>query len=880
MKNLVIVESPAKAKTLESYLGDGYRVEASVGHVRDLPRSGLGVDVDAGFEPEYVTIDGKGPILKKLKSAAKDAETVLLATDPDREGEAIAFHIAHVLGYEKAPPERFRRITFNEITRTAVQAAIRDPGQLDLRRVEAQQARRILDRLVGYKLSPLLWKKIRPGLSAGRVQSVAVRLLVERERERRAFRRAQFWDLRAHLTADGKALTADLKSVGDLPVAAGRDFDERTGALKEGREVVHLDEAASAALRDRLAEEDFAVKSLDERSSTRSPAPPFTTATLQQEANRKLNLSARQTMAIAQGLYEDGLITYMRTDSVSLSEQAIAAIRHRVETRYGKEYLSPEPRRSRTRSKGAQEAHEAIRPAGTEMPTARELGLGGRAASVYELIWKRTVASQMADVRQRHLTIEVEADDAIFRATGKVIEFAGYFRAYVEGSDDPDAALEDQEVVLPPLAEGQALHCTELESLGHETKPPARYTDATLVKELESDGVGRPSTYASIISTILDRGYAERQNKQLVPTFIAFAVTGLLERHFPDLVDIGFTAEMEGSLDHVADGSVDWREYLRDFYAGENGFERRLSVREEKIDPREASTVVFDDMAPRIRIGRYGPYMELERNGERMTAPLPEGVPPADLLEAEAVEILERRAEGPDELGLDPETGEKIYLMTGRFGPYVQRGEMVEGEPKPKRSSLPDNVAYEDVTLPIALKLLSMPAELGKHPETGDPVKVGIGRYGPYVVHEGDYRSLTADDDPLTVELPRALELLAQPKRGRGRRAPAKPLREIGNHPDDDAPVAVYSGRYGPYVKHGKINASLPKGVEPEDVSMPMAIELLQKRIERMAAKKAKKKPAAKKKSSAKKSGGTKKRAAAKKKPAGKKTGSKKKTAS
>ena len=838
MKNLVIVESPAKARTLEGYLGDGYRVEASVGHVRDLPRSGLGVDVEHGFEPEYVTIEGKGEILRKLKKAANEADAILLATDPDREGEAIAFHIAHVLGYDEGNGDRFRRITFNEITRDAVLEAIQHPGALDLRRVEAQQARRILDRLVGYKLSPLLWKKINPGLSAGRVQSVAVRLLVERERERRAFRSASYWDLRAHLASEGREFTADLVSLGGTSIASGRDFDEKTGALKEGREVVHLDRAAAEALRDRLEDVEFAVRQIEERTSTRSPYPPFTTATLQQEANRKLNLGAREIMRVAQGLYEDGLITYMRTDSVQLSEQAIAAVRGRVKSRYGDEYLSPEPRRYRTKSKGAQEAHEAIRPAGNEMPTADELGLSGTRKALYELIWKRTVATQMADARQRHLTISIDADDASFRATGKVIEFAGFFRAYVEGSDDPEAALEDQEILLPALVEGQALDCEELESLAHETKPPARYTDATLVKELESDGIGRPSTYASIIATILDRGYAERQSKQLVPTFIAFAVTALLEKHFPDLVDTGFTADMESQLDEIAAGSIDWRQYLHDFYSGEEGLEARLQHREEKIDPREASTVVLSDLAPRVRIGKYGPFLELERDGERLTASVPEGVPPADLLEADALELLERRAGGPDELGVDPETGEAVYLMTGRFGPYVQRGEGGEGKAKPKRASLPDTVAYEEVTLPIALKLLEMPAELGKHPETGRPVRVGIGRYGPYVVHEGDYRSLTADDDPLDVSLERALELLSQPKR-RGRRAAARPLKEIGPHPEDEQPVAVYAGRYGPYVKHGKLNASLPKGVEPDDVTMPVALELLQKRKERDAAKKA-----------------------------------------
>jgi len=838
VKNLVIVESPAKARTLEGYLGDGYRVEASVGHVRDLPRSGLGVDVEHGFEPEYVTIEGKGDILKKLKKAAKASDEILLATDPDREGEAIAFHIAHVLGFADGDGDRFRRITFNEITRDAVLEALEHPGTLDLRRVEAQQARRILDRLVGYKLSPLLWKKINPGLSAGRVQSVAVRLLVERERERRAFRTSKFWDLRAHLAADARGFTADLVTLGGTAVASGRDFDERTGGLRSGREVVHLDGEAAAALRDRLAPADFAVAEIEERTSTRSPYPPFTTASLQQEANRKLNLGARETMRVAQGLYEDGLITYMRTDSVQLSEQAIADVRRRVETRYGSEYLSDAPRRYRTTSKGAQEAHEAIRPAGHEMPTAEELRLTGTRKLVYELIWKRTVATQMADARQRHLTVFIDADDARFRATGKVIEFAGFFRAYVEGSDDPEAALEDQEILLPAVREGQALACERLESLAHETKPPARYTDATLVKELESDGIGRPSTYASIISTILDRGYAQRQNKQLVPTFIAFAVTTLLEQHFPDLVDTGFTADMEGSLDEIAAGSIDWRQYLHDFYSGEEGLEARLRHREEKIDPREASTVVLSDLGPRVRIGRYGPFLELERDGERLTASIPEGLPPADLAESDALELLERRAGGPDELGVDPETGRSVYLMTGRFGPYVQLGEAEKGKPKPPRASLPETVEYEDVTLRIALKLLSMPAELGKHPDTGEPVKVGIGRYGPYVVHEGDYRSLTADDDPLDVSLDRALELLSEPKR-RGRRASAKPLREIGPHPDDGQTVALFNGRYGPYVKHGKLNATLPKGVEPADVTMSMAVELLQKRKERDAAKKA-----------------------------------------
>lgn len=823
---LVVVESPAKARTLGRYLGDEYRVEASVGHVRDLPKSGLGVDVENGFEPKYVTIQGKGPVLKKLRQAARDASHVLLATDPDREGEAIAYHIAEQLGYPKEDGGRFGRITFNEITRDAVLEALERPGEIDMRRVEAQQARRILDRLVGYGLSPLLWKKITRGLSAGRVQSVAVRLLVERERERRAFRAASFWDLRAHLSAGGRSFTADLVSLDGVPLVVGRDFDPATGELQEGREVVVLDEAGAESLRRRLADLPFAVTSVEEKRSTRKPYPPFTTASLQQEANRKLNLSARRTMRAAQTLYEAGLITYMRTDSVHLSSQAIEAARRTVRERYGERFLSPEPRRYQTRAKLAQEAHEAIRPAGTRMRSAEELKLRGEQRALYELIWKRTLATQMPDARQKHLTVLLQADDALFRATGKILEFEGFFRVYVEGSDDPEGALEDREILLPDIGEGDEPELDELEVVAHETKPPARFTEATLVKELESDGIGRPSTYATIIATILERGYVERSGKQLVPTFIAFAVTALLESHFPDLVDTGFTANMETTLDRIAAGEVDWRSYLESFYRGEEGLEARVASHEGAIDPREASTVVLCDLRPRVRIGRYGPFLEMERDGERLTAPLPEGVAPADLTDAEAVELLERRAEGPEEIGTDPATGKPVYLLTGRYGPYVQLGETGEGGAKPRRASLPNGISLEEVTLEIALKLLALPLALGSHPETGKPVKVGVGRYGPYVVHDGDYRSLAAGEDPLSVSLARALELLAEPKKGRGGQG-TKPVRELGPHPSDEGVVALYKGRYGPYVKHGRTNASLPRGMSPEEVTLEEAVELL-----------------------------------------------------
>ena len=826
---LVVVESPAKARTLEQYLGGDYRVEASVGHVLDLPKSDLGVDTDGDFEPEYVTIEGKGKVLRDLRKAAGDATAVFLATDPDREGEAIAYHIATQLGYPEKDDHRFRRVTFHEITKDAVVEAFGHPGEIDMRRVEAQQARRILDRLVGYKLSPLLWKKIARGLSAGRVQSVAVRLLVARERERRIFAVSRYWDLKASLQKDGQPFEADLVTLAGTRLASGRDFDEVTGELQEDKDVVVLGEEEARSLRERLHEEDFTVTSVEERTSTRSPYPPFTTSSLQQEANRKLNLSARQTMSAAQSLYEAGHITYMRTDSANLSEQAIRAIRSRVNDKYGEKFLRGKPRRYRTDSRTAQEAHEAIRPAGTAMKTSDELGLRGREKAVYDLIWKRALATQMKDARQRHLKVMIRAGDVEFRATGKILDFAGFFRAYVEGSDDPEAVLEDREILLPALEEGEVVALSELEAVEHETRPPSRYTEATLVKELEAEGIGRPSTYAAIISTIQERGYAEKVGKQLVPTWTAFAVTGLLEEHFPDLVDTGFTARMEDALDEIAEGQVEWREYLAGFYRGDDGFESRLERNEEEIDPREASTIELPDLEPRVRIGRFGPFLEMTRNGDRVTASVPEGVAPADLSNEEAVKLLERKAEGPVDLGEHPEAGETVYLRTGRYGPYVQLGEG-DGDEKPKRVSIPDGMEFEEVTREVALKLLSMPYEVGKHPETGKPVRVGIGRYGPYVVHDGDFRSLKSDDDVLDVSFERAMELLSEPKKGRRRSRSSKEIRELGEHPDDGKRVRLMDGRYGPYVKHGRTNASLPKGTEPDEVTLDLGLELLEEK--------------------------------------------------
>jgi len=835
-RTLVVVESPTKARTLRGFLPDGYHVAASMGHVRDLPESAseipeshrsadwarLGVNVSDDFHPLYVVPSSKRKVVSELRGMLKDADRLILATDEDREGESIGWHLLQVL----KPRVPVSRIVFHEITPEAITEALRTPRQVNENLVRAQETRRILDRLVGYTVSPLLWKKIASGLSAGRVQSVAVFLLVERERERRAFRSGTYWDLKAFLARTGEGFTAHLQSVDGTRVATGRDFDEATGRLIKGRSVLLLDEEAATALRGRLEQVEWKVADTDEKPTVRRPAPPFTTSTLQQEANRKLRLSARDTMRIAQRLYEEGLITYMRTDSVHLSQQAITAARSRIRTLYGDSYLSPAPRQFTTKSKGAQEAHEAIRPAGTEMRPVDETGLDGREAALYEMIWKRTVASQMADARITQISALIAADDAIFRASGKRIDFAGFFRAYVEGSDDPEAALEDRDEPLPPLRKGDSLDLRTLEALGHQTQPPARFTEASLVKMLESEGIGRPSTYASIIGTIIDRGYVDLQGNQLIPTFTAFAVTGLLERYFPSLVDTRFTAKMEGELDEIARGQANWLPYLREFFLGPEGLEQQVTGVEAGIDPREASTVRLEGLPGSVRIGKFGPFVEV-RDGETiLTASLPDHIAPADLSAEDVTRLVRAKAEGPDILGRHPESGLPIFVLTGRFGPYVQLGEAKDDE-KPRRASLPKGVAADAVNLETALRLLSLPRTLGKHPDDGADIVAGIGRFGPFVVHAKDFRSLAAEDDVYTIGLSRALELLAEPKRGR---KGVEPLREVGNHPKDGAPITLFAGRYGPYVKHGSVNASLPKGVEPAALTVEAAVQLLDER--------------------------------------------------
>ncbi|MEJ1930011.1 type I DNA topoisomerase [Nostoc sp. NIES-2111] len=844
MSTLVIVESPTKARTIRNYLPKDYRVEASMGHVRDLPQSAseipatvkgeawaqLGVNVDADFEPVYVVPKDKKKVVTQLKEALKDADELILATDEDREGESISWHLYQLL----KPKVPTKRMVFHEITQEAIKKALKNCRNIDEQLVRAQETRRILDRLVGYTLSPLLWKKIAWGLSAGRVQSVAVRLLVNKERQRRAFREGTYWDLKAYLEQHKGSFTAQLITLAGTKVATGADFDPSTGQITAGRNVVLLSEAQAHALQERLSGKVWNVSEVDERPVTRKPAPPFTTSTLQQESNRKLRLSARDTMRIAQNLYEQGYITYMRTDSVHLSEQAIAAARSCVEQLYGKQYLSPQPRQYTTKSKGAQEAHEAIRPAGSTFRTPQETGLSGREFALYDLIWKRTVACQMADSRQTQITVQLQVEDAGFRASGKRIDFPGYLRAYVEGSDDPDAALEDQEIILPSLKVGDHPDCKNIEAVGHETQPPARYTEATLVKTLESEGIGRPSTYASIIGTIIDKGYTQLVNNALIPTFTAFAVTDLLEKHFPDIVDPSFTSKMEQTLDDIADGEAEWLPYLRDFYLGDKGLETLVKERESQIDATKARTVELENLEAKVRIGKYGPYIEVENGEGVVTASIPKDLTPADLDPKQVEVILRQKTVGPDQLGRHPETGEPIYVKIGAYGPYVQLGDKTDENPKPKQASLPKGVTPENITLETAIGLLSLPRTLGTHPTTGGKIQASLGRFGPYVVHdqgkEGkDYRSLKASDDVLTITLERALELISELKKTRGSTSSKSKaaLRELGTHPEDDAPINIYDGPYGPYIKHGKTNVGIPEGTSVEDVTLATALELL-----------------------------------------------------
>ncbi|MCB0403268.1 MAG: type I DNA topoisomerase [Bdellovibrionales bacterium] len=836
-KSLVIVESPTKAKTIRKFLPKNFVVEASMGHVRDLPQSAadvpqkykkeawarIGVNIEQNFEPLYVVVKGKAKVISSLKDKLKGVDELYLATDEDREGESISWHLIELL----RPKVPVKRMVFHEITKGAIQESLQHCREIDKRLVQAQETRRILDRLVGYTLSPLIWKKIAFGLSAGRVQSAGLRLIVQRERERLEFKKASYWDLKAEVEKDGKKFEARLVGVGEKKVATGKDFDEKTGQLLKASDVLLVDEAKANGLVEAVKSTPWQVTKVEEKMVTARPSPPFITSTLQQEANRKLNLSARDTMRVAQTLYEQGLITYMRTDSPNLSKEALVGSRKAVEQLFGKEFLSDEPRQFTAKSKSAQEAHEAIRPAGEDFVIPAESGLTGKERALYELIWKRTVASQMAETKKLSMSIRLQAGESVFAASGMKIAFPGFLRAYVEGSDSPDAELEQREVILPELNEGDTVKPVSVEALSHETKPPARFTEASLVQRLEKEGIGRPSTYASIIGTIQERGYVKRQGNALSPTFTGMAVVQLLERHFSELVDYSFTSEMERSLDEIAQGDREWLPYLKNFYLGDKGLLEQVQKKEKKIDPDESRQVDLLDLKDiSLRVGRFGAYLVKEGNGgDPVRASIPEDLAPADLTEEMLQEILEASEKGPQSLGKDPETGKDIFCLLGRYGPYVQLGEMIPDGPKPKRASVPKGTDYRQLTLPQALKLLSLPRELGKHPDTGEMIVANNGRFGPYVVHQRDFRSLKKTDDVYTVDLKRALEILAEPKRGRGG---AKLIREVGVHPDTEKGIYLYEGKYGVYIKYRSKNIGLPKDTKHETLTLEQALELIE----------------------------------------------------
>lgn len=834
---LVIVESPTKARTIKRFLPKNYHVEASIGHIRDLPQRAsdvpknlkqenwarLGIDVENDFSPLYIMPKGKSKIIREIKSKLKESDALVLATDEDREGESISWHLVEVL----KPKVPVRRMVFHEITKNAIHEALENYREIDMSLVKAQETRRILDRLYGFTLSPLIWKKIAYGLSAGRVQSPGLRLIVDRERERITFRKSVYWDLKADLASPadstGAVFEAKLQTVEGQRVAGSKDFDATTGELAK-KNVRVLSQEEAETLTAALAEETWTVTEVTEKQTTSRPAPPFITSSLQQEANRKLSLSARDTMRIAQRLYEEGLITYMRTDSPHLSGEAIGGARRTVEERYGADYLFEKPRQFTSKAR-AQEAHEAIRPAGAAFRAPEETGLEGKDRALYEMIWKRTLATQMADARKLQISARIRAGDCDFTASGTRILFPGFLRVYVEGKDDPDAALDDKEVLLPDLTEGRTLDLKHLEALYHETKPPARFTEASLVQRLEREGIGRPSTYASIISTLYERGYIRRQGTALVPTYTGFAVTQLLERHFHYLIEYGFTSEMENALDEIAFGERNSLEYLREFYLGDDGLKEQVEHREGAIDATESRTVTLPQLPDdtEIRVGRYGPYLVHQNNGdEAVHASIPEEVAPADLGEEEIQELIELSKNGPEPIGQDPETGLNVYCLVGRYGPYVQLGEQTEDGEKPKRASLPKGSKPRDIDLEFALKLLSLPRNLGLHPETGKEIIANNGRFGPFVFHDGEYRSLKKDDDVYTIDLSRAVELLKEEKKGRGR---AKVLKELGTEPENNRKIAVYDGKYGPYIKYGTKNISLPDDKKEKEAIEKMTLE-------------------------------------------------------
>jgi len=895
---VVIVESPAKARTISKFLGRNYRIEASIGHIRDLPNdasevpeklkkekwSKLGIDVENDFKTLYVVPSKKKEHLRKLKSMVKDASRLYLATDEDREGESISWHLIQ----ELKPKCEVVRLVFHEITKSAIQEALDNTREINMDLVEAQETRRIVDRLYGYTVSPLLWKKVRPRLSAGRVQSVAVRVIVERERERMRFVPADYWSLEATLAGqhgDDTPFLANLHSLEDKRIASGRDFDPDTGKLKgdPSKFTVLLEDTATALAKE-LTNGAATVTDVEQKPYTERPQPPFTTSTLQQEAARKLRYSAQRTMGAAQRLYENGFITYMRTDSTTLSGQAVEAARSLIGKEFGAQNLPEKPRIYQTKVKNAQEAHEAIRPAGTEfvLPDALPASVGSDERALYDLIWKRTVACQMKDAsgQRTKMTLSMPTAGhgaANFTATGKTIDFPGYRLAYIEATEDAEQAVADAERVLPNLKKDQTAKTSKLEPSGHTTQPPSRISEAGLIKELEARGIGRPSTYASIIETIVRRQYVFKKGTALIPTFTAFAVVDLLASHLGWLVDYQFTAKMENDLDEISNGRARRLDYLKHFFLGNGqpGLRETVTGVEAEIDPRKVCSIPLGDnddgVLVEVRVGRYGPFLSC---GDKRVS-VPDEMPPDEMTLAMAIELLEKGGDGPKELGKDPETGMPVYVKVGRFGPYFQLGDQPEGSKKkadkPKMASLLAGMDVETATLEDALATLALPRTVSVevHPEHQDegeqPILAANGRYGPYLKWGTDTRSIPEGTTPLTVTHEQALKLFAEPKR-RGRRAAAKARKELGENPETKATIKLLDGRYGPYVTDGTTNASLSRGEDPDELTLERALDLLAERAAKGPARKKKKK--AKKKKAAKKK--------ATKKSAAKKTAKKK----
>ena len=866
-KSLVIVESPAKAKTIGQFLGSEYQVESSYGHVRDLPQnakeiptklrteswSRLGVNVDSGFEPIYVVPADKKKHVKRLKDALKTADRLLLATDEDREGESISWHVLQLLKPKKSVA--VERIVFHEVTPEAIDSALSSPRPVDENLVRAQEARRVLDRLYGYSLSPLLWKRIKPGLSAGRVQSVAVRLLVEKERQRIAFVSGQYWDIKAELATDGGRFKAGLVRVEGQRIVDSKSFDPATGQLIRDRR--HLDEEVARRLADAAkASNSWKVSSLEKVPGRQNPAPPFITSTLQQEGNRKLRFTSRRTMSIAQQLYEGielsgervGLITYMRTDSVTLAERAVAQAREVIGAAYGSDYLPEKPIYYKTKAKRAQEAHEAIRPTDlSRRPQDVKPYLNEEQFRLYELIWKRTIACQMLPARFERTAIEVQVDAGeklTFSANGRRIVFPGFLRAYVEGSDDPEAQLGDQETILPALEKGQKLSAEKVDAEGHKTKPPYRYTEASLVKKLEEEGIGRPSTYASIISTIQDRGYASKKGNELIPTFTAFCVTSLLENQFADLVETSFTANMEDELDEVAAGKMQWDSLVSGFYHGGEaspGLNQRVEESEVTYPSIPLGADPESALEISVKVGRYGPYVRRGEGGAENVATIPEHVAPDELTLEVALELLRVKNDGKEPIAQDPVTGRPVTLQSGRFGEYLELGqteEEKESKEKPRRVSLPRGLKSADLTPEVAQRLIQLPRSLGDHPESGSPISTGLGRYGPFLKHGDEFRNIETWERACDITFDEAIEILKQPK-PQGRRFGAKKtvLKELGEIEGAVKAVQILDGRYGPYITDSKTNVTVPKGTDPLEITAEQAKELLD------AKRKAPKKP-------------------------------------